>query len=248
VKVARISDSRINASGLRGGAGIGPGFSHGIEPTELELLVFSGTVRILCDAAVYRRPIEATTIHVGSASIVITALESPVFGSTVASIDTFDMLIYYVEPAVRYNEPFSGMCAKWLLVGRLLLPEQGLWDFCVSEPKIKFAKCFDMNVTALSGFMVSLPGRGTYDINATRPDFFGFLQPFPGEEHFAVGWAPYVTPAGKFFFPRNLTDAEVPPRPTGRAGAKESPQTGGAVPTEGESQGHRKAERQTIEL
>jgi hypothetical protein len=206
-----IANTTLNVTGMAGGAAIGPGFSHGIEPTRVDEIVFTGLVFVNGHSEVYRRPIEATSIVVGNGSIVATVREGPVFGSSVTSVGPFQMLVFYGEPPQQYSEPFSGLEAKWLLVEQIILPVRSVWDFCITEKKIPFERCFAMNVSELSGFIVSLPGRGSYDVSASAGEYIGFLQPFPGEEHFDVGWAPYVTPAAKFFFPRDVNETGTEP-------------------------------------
>jgi hypothetical protein len=177
--------STIKANGTR--AGIGSGVDGG----GVGQLTFSGTVSLICDVNGTAFPINALSILLSNASLIVGTHGDRLFGVNPFRQGWLNLTILYGAATLDDSAQFSTLNSVILEIANLsfnrpmgaALP----WTFCISQGDT--ADCLatqSTEMTEVRSAFVSLPSVGFYSIRALFDDWIGVLETPDGERLFNV--------------------------------------------------------------
>jgi methionine-rich copper-binding protein CopC len=186
-----IVGGRIIASS-RDVAAIGDGTVWGKGRSEVNVLSFSGPVRLTLSARYPPSAIESRLIEFSNASIVATVPTSPALNFSVGVGTSFRFALLY-ENNGSALETLASFKAPFLQIASLTLPNADDWEFCVWQSVKQWCFVSDQGHN-VRGLAISVPSDGSYFISVRSESFSGYLVDPNGDYAFRVF-------AGKGFFP-----------------------------------------------
>jgi hypothetical protein len=186
IQTLSIMGGRITANGTL--TGIGSGGNGG----EVEMLRFSGTAALLCDANSTAFVINASSIELIDCALIFTTPHNQLFGISPSSSGSLNLAILFGGVTSKGSEPLTNLNGTFLQIGNVNLPDKELWTICISGKK--YEHCIESPSRTIRSILFSTDGPGNRLIRAFSANLSGFL--VPGD-----GCGPFIAESNLSFFP-----------------------------------------------
>jgi hypothetical protein len=165
-----IADSVVVASG----SDYAPSVGAGKDRSQVDLLVFSGQNLVNSSSTEECPQVNASSILLSNASVVVVAHHMPVFNTDPVSEGWFDLVTFYREKAPTMVERLSLLADPFLHVQQFRIPGHRSGRMCIANEG--YCRCFDGYSEGVSSAVISAPSAGNYTLPATLDGVSGLLK------------------------------------------------------------------------
>jgi hypothetical protein len=166
IDILTISNANVAATSSSGAA-IGHNGIVGTSRSEVKSLNLIGNVRMVLRPGPQHRPIQAVSLALSNAAVVVLIQEPPLFAETSVTADSFSLAVLYENITSSSDPGLRELPGNWLEIGNLSYPGEPRWTLCIAKNERR--RCFDMDFPGADrakSLAISIPSDGNYSLTA----------------------------------------------------------------------------------
>jgi hypothetical protein len=224
VTVLTILNGHITATSTGSGSGIGAGVSDGTGSSVVSSLrLVKGDITVAPASAKFRA-INASSITLLNASVIVKAVSSPAFASSPSSTTPTDLTVLYKNATTSLSEPLTALSGNVIQIGNLVLPTAPKLTISISLGST--TKLIEVEPSNVKSLLTTVSSLGAYRLSASTNGVTLVLLNADGGSTFLVDSARTFFPAAQFSLAVPPTVAQTARAPaTARATSTPAPNT-----------------------